>query len=154
MPASAMGVMVSMACSAEVVQGAAADLERGAAGFHALEIEDVVDEADEAVRVGDGDAEEIQGLGVDVTDDAGGEKAKGAADAGQGGAELVRDGGDELVLEGVELRALGELHLVVMLLLAGLRQLRGELAGGTLRSKKGDQENRAGTKQRKETKDR
>ncbi len=48
---------------AEIVQGAAADLERGAAGFHALEVEDVVDEADEAVGVGDGDAEEIEGLG-------------------------------------------------------------------------------------------
>ncbi len=84
-------------------------------------------------------------MAIDVADDAGGEKAKGSADAGQRGAELVRDGGDELVLEGVELRALGELHLVVMLLLARMRQLRCKLAGRPLRSKKGDQENRAGT---------
>ena len=57
--ASAMGVMVSMDCWARFAQGAAVDVHGGAAGLHALEIEDVVDEADEAVGVGDGDAQEV-----------------------------------------------------------------------------------------------
>ena len=104
----------------EIAQGAAADLQRRAAGLHALEVEDVVDEADEAVGVGDGDAEEVEGFGVDVADDAGGEQAERAADAGERRAQLVGDGGDELVLEGVELGALGELKGVLMLLFAGL----------------------------------
>ena len=118
--ASAMGVMVSMACWAELAEGAAANLQRGAAGLHALEVEDVVDEADEAVGVGDGDAEEVERLGVDVADDAGGEQAERAADAGERRAQFVRDGGDELVFEGVELGALGELEIVLVLLFAGL----------------------------------
>jgi len=87
----------------EVAQGAATDLQGSAAGFHALEIEDVVDEADEAIGIGDGDAEEVERLGVNVADDAGGEEAEGSANAGEWGAELVRDSGDELVFEGVEL---------------------------------------------------
>ena len=57
----------------EIAHGAAANLQRRAAGLHALEVEDVVDEADEAVGVGDGDAEEVERFGVDVADDAGGE---------------------------------------------------------------------------------
>ena len=67
----------------EFAEGAAANLQRSAAGLHALEIEDVVDEADEAVSVGDGDAEEVERFGVDVADDAGGEQAEGSANAGE-----------------------------------------------------------------------
>lgn len=55
----------------EVAHGAATDLQGSATGLHTLEVEDVVDEADEAVGVGNGDAEEIERLGVDVADDAG-----------------------------------------------------------------------------------
>ena len=136
----------------EIAKGAAADLEGRAAGLHALEIEDVVDEADEAVGVGDGDAEEIEGFGVDVADDAGGEQAEGSANAGERRAQLVRDGGDELVLEGVELGALGELKGVLMVLLAGLSKLFGELACRSLRSQKGEKQNAGGREQREITK--
>ncbi len=73
----------------KIAQGAAANLQRGATGLHALEVEDVVDEADEAVGVGDGDAEEVERFGVDVADDAGGEQAECAADAGERRAQLV-----------------------------------------------------------------
>ncbi len=90
----------------EIAERAAANLEGGTARLHALKVEDVVDEADEAIGVGDGDAEEILCLGVDVADDAGGEQAESAANAGERRAQLVRDGGDELVFEGVELGAL------------------------------------------------
>ena len=78
------------------------------AALDALEIEDVVDEADQAVRVGDGDAEEVGGLVINVAEDAGGEQAERAADGGERGAELVADGGDELVLEAVEGVALAD----------------------------------------------
>ena len=122
----------------QVAEGATANLERGAAGLHALEVEDVVDEADEAVGVGDGDAEEVLGLGVYVADDAGGEQTERSADAGERSAELVRDGGDELVFERVELGALGELNLVLVLLFPGVGQLRGEFADGALRADEGE----------------
>ena len=54
----------------EIAQGAATDLQGSAAGFHALEVENVIDETDETVGVGDGDAEEVECFGVDVADDA------------------------------------------------------------------------------------
>ena len=73
----------------KLAHGAAANLQRSAAGLHALEVEDVVDEADQAVGVGDGDAEEVERFGVDVADDAGGEQAESSADAGERSAELV-----------------------------------------------------------------
>ncbi len=138
----------------ELAEGATADLEGSAAGLHALEVEDVVDEADEAVGVGDGDAEEVLGLGVYVADDAGGEQTEGSADAGERGAQLVGDGGDELILERVELGALGELNLVLILLFACVGELSGELADGTLRADEGEEENATGAKQRKIAKDR
>ncbi len=131
----------------EIAQGAAADLQRGAAGLHALEVENVVDEADEAVGVGDGDAEEVECLGVDVADDAGGEKAEGSANTGEWRAQLVRDGGDELILEGVELGALRELNRVLMLLLARLGELFREFACRALRPQKGEEQNAGGGKQ-------
>ena len=120
---------------AELTERAAADLQRGAAGLHALQIKDVVDEADETISIGSGDAEEIEGLGIDVADGAGGEQAERTADAGQRGAQLVGDGRDELVLESVELRPLVEWELVLMLLLAGPRQLFGQFAGRALGAK-------------------
>ena len=111
----------------QITERTSADLEGSSAGLHAFEVEDVVDEADEAVGVGDGDAEEVLRLGVEGTHDAGGEQAEGAADAGKGSAELVRDGGDELVLEVVEVRALAELAEVLLVQLVGALEVGGEL---------------------------
>ena len=54
----------------KLMKGAATKLQRRAAGLHAFEVEDVVDEADEPIGVGDGDAEEILGLGVERSHDA------------------------------------------------------------------------------------
>jgi len=76
-----------------------------AAGLHALKVEDVVDEADEAVVLVTA-IRRSSGLRIYVPDNSGGEQAEGAADAGERGAELVGDGGDELILEIVELGAL------------------------------------------------
>ena len=132
----------------EIAQRAAANLQGSAAGLHTFEVENVVDEADEAIGIGDGDAEEIEGLGVDVADDAGGEKAESAADAGEGSAELVRDGGDELVFECVEFGAMRELKGVLMVLLASLIQLLGEIAVGALNAQKSNEQNCGGGKQR------
>ena len=136
----------------EVAQGAATNLQRGATGLHALEVKDVVNEADEAVGVGDGDAEEVEGFGVYVADDAGGEEAEGSANAGEWGAQLVRDGGDELVFEGVELGAMRELERVLMVLLTCLGELLCQLARGALRSEKGEEQNCRGGEEREITK--
>ena len=92
----------------EIAQAAATDVQGGAAGLHSFEIQDVVDEADEPVGVGDSDAQQVLRFGVHGAHQAGGEEAERAADAGERGAQLMRDGGDELVLDGVELGALGE----------------------------------------------
>ena len=80
----------------------------GAAGLHALDVENVVDQADETVGVGDGDAQQILRLGIDIAHQPGGEQPKRPANTGEGGAELVRNSGDELVLDLVELGALDE----------------------------------------------
>lgn len=145
--ASAMAVMVSMACWARS-RREQRRIWSGAAGLHALEVEDVVDEADEAVGVGDGDAEEVLGFGVDVADDAGGEKTECAANAGEWGAKFVRDGGDEFVLQRVQLGALTELDAVLMLLLSCLRELLGEIAYGALSTQEREEKNAGGGEQR------
>ena len=94
--------------AAEEVFGAAhGELELGLAGADALEVEDVVDEADEAVGVADGDLEHLLGLLGAGGEGSAGQQAEGSAQGGEGGAELVRDGGDELVLHAVEGAALG-----------------------------------------------
>ncbi len=136
----------------EVAKGAATNLQRGATGLHALEVEDVVDEADEAVGVGDGDAEEVERFCVDVADDAGGEQAERSADAGERGAQLVGDGGDELVLQRVEFGALRELKGVLVVLFAGECELRREVSRRSLRSQEGDKQYAGGCKQGKITK--
>jgi hypothetical protein len=124
----------------EVAEGAATDLQRRAAGLHTLEIEDVVDETDEAIGVSNGDAEEVERLGVDVADDAGGKQTEGSANAGKWRAQFVGDGRDELVLEVIELGAMRELEGVLMVLLTGLIELICELTTGALSSQKGDQQ--------------
>ena len=119
------------------------ELEGSAVGVHALEVEDVVDEADEAVGVGAGDAEEVLRLGVNCAEHAGGEKAESAANAGERCAELVRDGGDELVFDGVELFALAQCLLVLEGDLVGVVELLGERLCAALRTEVRDQKCRA-----------
>ena len=79
-----------------------------AAALDALQVENVVDEADQAVGVGEGDAEQVAGLVVDFAENAGGEQAQRSADGGERCAQLVADGGDELVLQAVEGIALAD----------------------------------------------
>ncbi len=77
------------------------------AAADALEVEDVVDEADEAVGVADGDLEHLLRLLGAGGECAAGEQAERSAERGERRAELVGDGGDELVLHAVEGAALG-----------------------------------------------
>ena len=128
----------------EIAEGAATDLEGSAAGLHALQVEDVVDEANEPVGVGDGDAKEVLGFGIEIAHDAGGQQAEGAADAGEGGAEFVGDGGDELVFKGVEMGALFQLFLILPLTLLGLVQALGEIATRTSCFQKQEQQRERG----------
>ncbi len=94
--------------AAEEVFGAAhGGVQFGFAAADALEIEDVVDEADETVGVADGDLEHLLSLLGAGGERAAGEEAEGSANGGERSAELVGDGGDELVLHAVEGAALG-----------------------------------------------
>jgi hypothetical protein len=60
----------------------------------------------------------------------------------------VGDGGDELILEVVELGAVAELDLVLMLFFACVRELNGELSDGALGTNECEQEDAAGAEQR------
>ena len=62
----------------------------------------VVDQADEAVGVSDGNAEQVATLWVERTEHTGGQQAERATDAGERRSELVRDSRDELVFQRVE----------------------------------------------------
>lgn len=80
-----------------------ADGERQGARLDPGEREQVLDEVEQAAAVAVDDADDLafgraEGAGVRV-----GEDLRVAADAGQRGAQLVGDGGDELALEPVEL---------------------------------------------------
>ena len=106
--ASATGLHAVDGLADDLGQLHRAEGERLAAALDALEIEDVVDEPDQAVGVGERDAEQVGGLVVHLAEDAGGEQAERAANGGERGAQLVADGGDELVLEPVERVALAD----------------------------------------------
>src|SRR2546430_8701307 len=82
----------------EVVGGAHGGVELGFAGADALELEDVVYEANETVGVAGRNLEHVPEFlrtGVERTP---GDEAESGAQAGERCAELVRDGGDELIL--------------------------------------------------------
>ncbi len=94
--------------AAEQVFGAAhGRVQLGFAAADAFEVEDVVDQADEAVGVADGDVEHLLGLLRAGRERSAGEQAERSAERGQRRAQLVGDGGDELVLHAVERAALG-----------------------------------------------
>ena len=91
----------------EIVDRTHGELELGFAGGDALEIEDVVDQADEAIGVVEGDLEHLLHFFGAGEKGAAGDEAEGGAERGERGTELVRDGGDELVFHLVEGAALG-----------------------------------------------
>ena len=81
------------------------------AAADAFEVEDVVDQADQAVGVADGDVQHLLRLFGTRLERPAGEQAQRSAQRGQRRAQLVRDGGDELVLHAVQraaLRGIGE----------------------------------------------
>jgi len=61
----------------------------------------------------------------------------------------VRNGGDELILQRVELGALRELKRVLVVLFASERELFREFARRALRSKEGEEQNAGRRKQKK-----
>ncbi|MGH9595589.1 MAG: hypothetical protein ACRD3K_02210, partial [Edaphobacter sp.] len=65
---------------------------------------------------------------------------------------LMGDGGDELVLEVVELGAVGELKSVLVVLFTRLGELIRELAVGALSPQKGNQQNARKDEEREITK--
>ncbi len=116
----------------EFMERASAELQGSAPGLHSFEVEDVVNEANQAVGIGDGDAKEVLCFGIERAHDTRGEQAEGAADAGERSAQLMRDGGDELVLEGVEHGAFVEALPVLLDQIRGGEELISEGTGATV----------------------
>jgi len=124
------------------------DLERGPLGVHALEVEYVVDEADQAVGVGAGDAQQVERRGVDLAEHSAGEQPKRAADAGERRAQLMRDGGDELVLDGFEVAMLPQRLLLLPRQADRLFAFLGEQADLSLCARVRDEESTTRNDQR------
>jgi len=114
--------------TAEIAKRAAAYLQGSSSGLHALDVQNVVDKADETVRVGDSNPEQIERLGIDIADGAGREQAERASDAGERRSEFVRNGRDEFVFESVEVGTLGKLNIVLVLLFACQSELGREFS--------------------------
>ena len=91
----------------EGLSGAHGGVQFGVAAGDALDIQEIVDEADEAVGVADGDVEHLRLFFGLFGEGPAGDEAERGAERGERGAQLVRDGGDELVLHAVERATLG-----------------------------------------------
>ena len=85
-----------------------AEAERLAPALDALQIENVVDEPDQPIGVGEGDAQQVGGLFVGLRQNAGAEQSQRAADGSERSAQLVADRGNELILEAIESVALAD----------------------------------------------
>ena len=101
------GLLQAGGAAEEVVGGTHGVVELGLAGAYALEFEDVVDQPDQAIGVSGGDVEHLAELFRALVEAASGDEAERGAERGERGAQLVGDGGDELVLHAVEGAALG-----------------------------------------------
>jgi hypothetical protein len=97
-----------------------------------LQIQDVVDEPDQPIRVDARDLDDVERVLREPAQHPSFEEPERAADGGQRRAQLVRDGGDELVLELLDLAALRQIEeerRAQILGLAGHLPLLGERAG-------------------------
>ena len=81
-------------------------MQRQAPVSHAVEIENVVDQADKPVAVADGHVDHLALLFGALVERAGGDQTQRRAQRGERGAQLVADGGDELVLHFFQAAAL------------------------------------------------
>ena len=107
--ASAMGVMASMACLRQLLQVAIAIGEGRAARLHALQVENVVDQANQPVGVGDRDAQQVRRLLPHLAQQAGRQQSQRSANGGEGGAQFMAHGGDEFILHAVQSIALADI---------------------------------------------
>ena len=85
-----------------------AESEGFAAALDAFQVEDVVNQPHQPFGVGEGNAKQVGGLVVHLAENARGEQSQRSPDGGEGCAQLVTDGGDELVLEAVQGIALAD----------------------------------------------
>ena len=97
------------------------ELELHGTRVHALNVEHVVDQADQPVGVGHGELEHALGLRGQLAEDAALQQAERAADRGQRCAQLVSNHRDELVLDLLAFtpRPLGGRELAQRQVLAG-----------------------------------
>ncbi len=85
-------------------------MQRQPAGADALEVEDVVDQADEAIAIADGDVEHLGELLRPLLEHTAGDEAERGAQGSERRAQLVAHGGDELVLHAIEAAALRDIR--------------------------------------------
>jgi hypothetical protein len=78
------------------------------AALNSFQVENIVDQPDQTVRVGAGDAEQVGGFVVHHTQNSRGEQAQCTADRGERCAQFVANGGDEFILQTVKSEALAD----------------------------------------------
>ena len=86
-----------------------AEAQRLTPALDALQIENVVDEPDQAIGVGEGDAQQVGGLFVGLAQNSGAEQSQRATDGGERRAQLMAHGGDEFIFHPVESVALADI---------------------------------------------
>ena len=96
-------------CAAQKVDGFdGLTMQRQAAALHAVEVQNVVDQADEAVAVSNRDVDHLALLLRALVQSAGGNESQRGAQRSQRGAQFVAHGGDELVLHFFKTPPLGD----------------------------------------------
>src|ERR1700761_487526 len=78
------------------------EAERRAAGFHALQVQNVVDQAHQPIGIVHRDAKQVGGFLVHLAQQSGGEQPERSSNRSQRGAQFVTDGGDELILHSIK----------------------------------------------------
>ena len=89
----------------EIVCGTHHGVQLRVAAADAFDVQDVVNQPDEAVSVPDGDLQHLFHFFRTGVERAAGDEAKRGPEAGQRRPQLMGDGGDELILHAVELAA-------------------------------------------------
>src|ERR1039458_6088099 len=116
----------------QVQDGTAAQLQRRPAGLHPLQVENVVDQPDQALGVAGGDAQQVLRLAIHVAQQARRQQPQRPANAGQRSSQLVGDGGNELVLHHIHVGTLGQLVLLLLGILLAALELLAQLPDGAL----------------------
>ena len=86
-----------------------AHVERHLAGFDLLDVEQVVDQPDQAFAIAVRDGDQTRGFFLQPAHRPAGQQGQRAADRRQRGAQFVADGGDEFALHALGMFAMGDI---------------------------------------------